>query len=85
MKRGGEGGRTALALRARETGSGSASTSAASYVSRIIKRRLGVRPGQFPAAERCFEETLSLPIYPDLTDAEGGPRGGSGVRTHLMG
>ncbi|HXF58289.1 MAG TPA: DegT/DnrJ/EryC1/StrS aminotransferase family protein [Candidatus Saccharimonadales bacterium] len=34
------------------------------------QERLGVKPGQFPEAERCFAETLSLPIYPDLSDAQ---------------
>jgi dTDP-4-amino-4,6-dideoxygalactose transaminase len=27
---------------------------------------LGLRPGQFPVAERCACELLSLPIYPGL-------------------
>jgi dTDP-4-amino-4,6-dideoxygalactose transaminase len=31
---------------------------------------LGVGPGQFPVAERCFAETLSHPIYPDLSDTD---------------
>ena len=34
------------------------------------QERLGVGAGQYAIAERCFEETLSLPIYPDLTDPE---------------
>ena len=48
------------------------------------QERLGVRPGQFPDAERCFEETLSLPIYPDLTDADVG-RVAQRIRFHLTG
>ena len=28
---------------------------------------LGLRPGSYPAAERCSKELLSLPMYPELT------------------
>src|SRR6267143_5500974 len=70
MKRGGEGGRTALALALREDGIGVSVHFKPLHMFPYYQERLGVRPGQFPAAERCFEETLSLPIYPDLTDAE---------------
>jgi dTDP-4-amino-4,6-dideoxygalactose transaminase len=31
---------------------------------------LQARPGDFPIAERCAQEFLSLPMHPDLTDAE---------------
>jgi dTDP-4-amino-4,6-dideoxygalactose transaminase len=50
----------------------------------FYQERLSVRPGQFPNAERCFEETLSLPIYPDLTDADVG-RVAQRIRFHLTG
>lgn len=33
-------------------------------------RRLGFQPGAFPAAERHASRTLSLPLYPDLGDAQ---------------
>jgi dTDP-4-amino-4,6-dideoxygalactose transaminase len=33
-------------------------------------KRFDHRPGEFPVAERCAAEFLSLPIHPELTDAE---------------
>ena len=31
---------------------------------------LGFKEGQFPEAERYYSEALSLPIFPDLSDAD---------------
>jgi len=33
-------------------------------------RGLNLRQGSFPVAERCAQEVLSLPIYPELSDAK---------------
>ena len=33
-------------------------------------RELGYREGQFPESERASRETLSIPVNPDLEDAE---------------
>lgn len=33
-------------------------------------RALGFGPGDFPAAERYYAQALSLPLYPDLSDAD---------------
>ncbi len=35
-----------------------------------FKSRLGYPVGAFPATERYFERTVSLPIYPTMTDAD---------------
>jgi UDP-4-amino-4-deoxy-L-arabinose-oxoglutarate aminotransferase len=39
-------------------------------VDRLLHRQLGMSPNGFPGAERCFAETLSIPIYPALGNAE---------------
>ncbi|MDZ4826257.1 MAG: UDP-4-amino-4,6-dideoxy-N-acetyl-beta-L-altrosamine transaminase [Actinomycetota bacterium] len=35
-----------------------------------VYARLGCRPGDHPEAEKAYEGLLSLPMYPDLTDAQ---------------
>ena len=75
--------RTKLALALREDGIGTSVHFRPLHLFPYYQERLGVRPGQFPAAERCFEETLSLPIYPDLTDSEV-DRVMDRIRHHLM-
>jgi len=34
------------------------------------QRRYGYKPGDFPNAERLFERSISLPIWPGMTDAQ---------------
>ena len=67
---GSESGRTALALALREDGIGTSVHFKPLHLFPFYQERLGVGPGQFPVAERCYEETLSLPIYPDLSDSD---------------
>jgi UDP-4-amino-4-deoxy-L-arabinose-oxoglutarate aminotransferase len=37
-------------------------------VDTLLHRLFGMDPEAFPEAERCFAETLSIPLYPALTD-----------------
>ncbi|HZE20067.1 MAG TPA: DegT/DnrJ/EryC1/StrS aminotransferase family protein [Candidatus Angelobacter sp.] len=62
--------RNKLALALREDGIGTSVHFKPLHLFPFYQERLGVRAGQFPVAEGCFQETLSLPIYPDLTDSE---------------
>lgn len=77
-------GRTALALALREDGIGTSVHFKPLHLFPFYQDRLGVRAGQFPVAERCFMETLSLPIYPDLAD-EDVDWIVDRIRAHLMG
>jgi len=36
----------------------------------LYQKRLGYRAGQFPRAEQHFEQAISLPIFPGMTDEE---------------
>jgi len=76
--------RAALARALREDGIGTSVHFKPLHLFPYYQERLGVRPGRFPNAERCFEETLSLPIYPDLADADV-DRVAQRVRFHLTG
>lgn len=39
-------------------------------VDALLHRTIGQSPGSFPIAERLFRDTVSLPIYPAMTDDE---------------
>jgi dTDP-4-amino-4,6-dideoxygalactose transaminase len=62
--------RTALALKLREDGIGTSVHFKPLHLFPFYQHLLGLAAGRCPAAERIYEETLSLPIYPDLTDAD---------------
>ena len=76
--------RGALARALREEGIGASVHFKPLHLFPYYQERLGVQAGQFPTAEDCFEETLSLPIYPDLTDADV-DRVAQRIRFHLTG
>ena len=76
--------RGALARALREEGIGASVHFKPLHLFPYYQERLGVQAGQFPTAEDCFEETLSLPIYPDLTDADA-DRVAQRIRFHLTG
>lgn len=40
------------------------------HLHRLYQERLGYRAGQFPNSEKSFEASISLPMYPDMTDLE---------------
>lgn len=61
--------RNALALALRDDGIGTSVHFKPLHLFPWYQERLGVRAGQFPVAEACYEGTLSLPIWPDMTDA----------------
>ncbi len=76
--------RNALAEALREDGIGTSVHFKPLHLFPWYQRTLGVRPGQFPAAEAAYARTLSLPIWPDMTDADV-DRVAERVRTHVEG
>jgi perosamine synthetase len=62
--------RDRLAMALREDGIGTSVHFKPLHLFPYYQELLGVRSGQFPVAERCFQETLSLPIFPDLADPD---------------
>jgi perosamine synthetase len=62
--------RTALALALRDAGIGTSVHFKPLHLFPWYQKLLGLRAGMYPNAEGCFAETLSLPIYPDLTDED---------------
>jgi dTDP-4-amino-4,6-dideoxygalactose transaminase len=81
---GGAMNRDGLALALREDGIGTSVHFKPLHLFPWYQKRLGVRPGQFPSAESCYAGTLSLPIWPDLTDADV-DRIAERIRHHLRG
>ena len=62
--------RNGLALKLREDGIGTSVHFKPLHLFPWYQERLGVRAGQFPAAEAFYAGTLSLPIWPDMKDEE---------------
>jgi dTDP-4-amino-4,6-dideoxygalactose transaminase len=76
--------RTALALALREEGIGTSVHFRPLHLFPFYRERLGIGPGACPIAEAVYAETLSLPIYPDLSDADVDRIAGR-IRHHLTG
>lgn len=76
--------RSALAMALREDGIGTSVHFKPLHLFHWYKERLGVREGDCPVAEACYATTLSLPIYPDLSDADV-DRVAERVRAHVAG
>lgn len=76
--------RSGLAMALREEGISTSVHFRPLHLFPWYQERLGVKPGDYPVAEAEFADTLSLPIWPDLTDA-GVDRVIARVRYHLTG
>jgi len=76
--------RTALALALREDGIGTSVHFKPLHLFAYYQKLMGLRPGAFPRAEAAYAGTLSLPIYPDLSDADVDRVAGR-IRHHLEG
>jgi perosamine synthetase len=61
------GRRTPLARALRDDGIGTSVHFKPLHLFPWYQERLGLRTGQYPVAESIYEETLSLPIWPDMT------------------
>ena len=81
--RDGRPGRDALAHALKDEGIGTSVHFKPLHLFPWYQERLGIRTGQYPAAEACYRETLSLPIWPDMTDAEV-DRVAERVRHHVL-
>jgi len=62
--------RNTLGLALREDGIGTSVHFKPLHLFPWYQRRLRVKPGSCPVAEAAFAESLSLPIWPDMTDAD---------------
>lgn len=76
------GRRTPLALALREDGIGTSVHFKPLHLFPWYQERLGLRTGQYPVSESLYEETLSLPIWPDMT-VEQVDRVAERVRFHM--
>ena len=54
----------------RTTGIGSQVLYIPVHLQPYYRRTFGYQPGKCPVAEDYYEHTLSLPLYPDLTDED---------------
>lgn len=60
--------RAAVIERLKEAGIGASVHFVPLHLHQHYQRRYGYVPGDFPAAERIFERSISLPIWPDMTE-----------------
>jgi len=65
-----EGRRDEWLARLQEAGIGVVVNYRAVHLRRFYRERFGCREGDFPNAERIGDRTLSIPLYPALTDEE---------------
>jgi len=68
--RDGRPGRTALARALKADEIGTSVHFKPLHLFPWYQERLGLRTGQYRVAETCYEESLSLPIWPDMTDRD---------------
>ncbi len=63
-------GRAAVMNRLRQAGIGTQVHYIPVHLQPYYRKRYGTGPGDFPQAERYYVRALSLPMYPDLTEAD---------------